>query len=173
MLIFDLWCIVMNALGLRLVEWGMLGRWLIGLAGGHKGVCENCDRLKTRGRSPLRRLRAQPLHCQMLGCCFHFRPLPAEWFVGWGAHLLISLSLAALLPLIWGPGFCTHPKLGPCILVGFCLTGAVTQIFVLPAVRRFKTLQVRRSAFALHSMLLAGNAVYTAAMYIIARTIVS
>lgn len=45
-------------------------------------------------------------------------PVRGERFIGWGAHYLIGVAFAALLPIIWGPGWIQHPTLGPALIVG-------------------------------------------------------
>ncbi len=73
--VMDLWTIVrLRLLGTPLSNYGLVGRWLAGMA---------------RGRFRHDRIAASP-------------PVRGEQIIGWTAHYLIGMAFAAVLLAIWG-----------------------------------------------------------------------
>jgi hypothetical protein len=55
-------------------------------------------------------------------------PVRGERVIGWVAHYLIGIAFAALLPVVWGPGWIDAPTLAPALVVGI---GTVAAPFLL------------------------------------------
>ena len=90
-MVMDLWILVrQRVFGVPAQSYGLVGRWLAGLA---------------RGRFRHERIAASP-------------PVRGELAVGWLAHYLIGVSFAALLLAIWGIGWARQPTLAPALIVG-------------------------------------------------------
>ena len=90
-MVMDLWILVrQRVFGVPAQSYGLVGRWLAGLA---------------RGRFRHERIAASP-------------PVRGELAVGWLAHYLIGVSFAALLLAIWGIGWAHQPTLAPALMVG-------------------------------------------------------
>jgi hypothetical protein len=89
--VMDLWILArQRVFGIPAQSYGLVGRWLAGLA---------------RGRFRHERIAASP-------------PVRGELAVGWLAHYLIGVSFAALLLAIWGIGWARQPTLAPALIVG-------------------------------------------------------
>jgi DUF2938 family protein len=87
----DLWALVRRALlGTPLPNFGMVGRWIAHLA---------------KGR----------VHHDSIAAA---SPVRAELVIGWGAHYLIGMAFALLLPVFWGAEWIRNPTLLPALIVG-------------------------------------------------------
>lgn len=80
--------------GIPALNFAMLGRWLAGLPSG------------------------QPVLTP------HSRPVRGEAALGWLAHYVIGVVLAAALPLFWGPAWLAAPTLLPALGVGILSVAA-------------------------------------------------
>lgn len=97
----DLWAGLRRRLfGLPPPDWALVGRWFAHLP---------------RGRLIHRPITGSPA-------------LRGERAIGWGAHYAIGVTYAALLPLLWGPGWAQQPSLLPAMVVGL---GSVAAPFLL------------------------------------------
>ncbi len=99
--LIDLWAIARRyALGMPPPNYGLVGRWL--------------------AHMPLGRFRHDSITAA--------RPVSGERLLGWGAHYLIGIAFAAILPGIWGASWLQQPTIGPAIAVG---VGTVAAPFLL------------------------------------------
>jgi hypothetical protein len=99
--IMDGWTAVRKRLlGVAPLDYGLVGRWI--------------------GHLPRGRFR----HDQIAGS----PPVRGERLIGWAAHYLIGIVLAAMLLAIWGLDWVHHPTIGPPLVVG---VGSVTFPFLL------------------------------------------
>lgn len=100
--------LVMDAWGLARARWfgvpspdyGLVGRWIAHMA---------------QGRFRHRSISASPA-------------MPGERAIGWLAHYAIGIAFAALLLMLWGPGWLRNPTLVPALLIGI---GTVVAPFLL------------------------------------------
>jgi hypothetical protein len=89
--LMDLWGIARKRLlGIPSADYGLVGRWLAGMA---------------RGRLRHDRIAASP---QVRG----------ERMIGWTAHYVIGVTFAAVLLAIWGLDWARQPTVGPALIVG-------------------------------------------------------
>jgi Protein of unknown function (DUF2938) len=89
--VMDVWAIVRKRLlGVPALDYGLVGRWLAHLF---------------RGRFRHDRISAAA-------------PAPHERLIGWTAHYLIGVALAATLLAICGLEWVRRPTLGPALIVG-------------------------------------------------------
>ena len=89
--VMDLWVLARKRLlGVPAASYGLVGRWIAGLA---------------RGRFRHERIAASPA-------------VRGELLLGWTAHYLIGLAFAALLLAIWGIDWAREPTLAPALIVG-------------------------------------------------------
>src|SRR6185295_1432611 len=89
--VMDAWAIVRkHLLGIPAMDYGLVGRWVAGLA---------------RGRFHHDRIAASPR-------------VPGERAIGWIAHYAIGVAFAALLLAVWGIDWARQPTLGPALIVG-------------------------------------------------------
>lgn len=99
--VMDLWAVARKRLlGIPPLDYGLVGRWLAYVA---------------RGRFRHDRISASP-------------PVRGERLIGWTAHYLIGIALAALLLALWGLEWARRPAIGPALIVGI---GSVTAPFLL------------------------------------------
>ena len=89
--VMDMWAVVRKRLlGIPALDYGLVGRWLAYLAHG--------------------RFRHDPIAASP--------PVQGERLIGWTAHYLIGIALAAMLLAIWGLDWVRHPTIGPALIVG-------------------------------------------------------
>ena len=89
--VIDAWAVVRRRwLGIALPDYGLVGRWL--------------------GYFPRGRFH----HARIADSA----PVRGERVLGWGAHYLIGIAFASLLPLWWGVGWLHRPTPGPALAVG-------------------------------------------------------
>jgi len=87
----DVWGVLRaHFLGIQSLDYGLVGRWLIHLA---------------RGRYRHFQVAAPD-------------PDAVERLIGWAAHYLIGIALAAILLAIWGLDWLQSPSIGPALIVG-------------------------------------------------------
>lgn len=87
----DLWSLLRRGLfGVAPPNYGLVGRWLAWMP---------------RGRFVHGSIAAAPA-------------VAGEQAIGWGAHYLIGISFASLLPLVWGLEWLREPSLLPALIVG-------------------------------------------------------
>lgn len=99
--VMDMWAVVRKRLlGIPALDYGLVGRWLAYLAHG--------------------RFRHDPIAASP--------PVRGERLIGWTAHYLIGIALAAMLLAIWGLDWVRHPAIGPALIVG---VGSVAAPFLL------------------------------------------
>lgn len=168
MCVLDLWCMLARAVGISVINWGMLGRWIFGLFRGRTNVCDSCHFLAERQSKPRPAGFAMHILCSGPKCREMHSPMRRELILGWTLHYVFGVGWALLLPLLWGQGYISNPTLAPAILVGFCMTTLVGQCIVLPALER-KHVDRRRQAPMVHGLLLSGNAIFAMALYTLAR----
>ena len=100
-LAMDLWTLARSRLfGIASLDYRLVGRWLLWL--------------------PRGRLRHHPITSSA--------PLPGERWIGWTAHYLIGIALAAILLAIAGSAWSSHPTIGPALIVGI---GSVAAPFLV------------------------------------------
>ncbi len=105
-LVLDLWVIlVKKLLGMPPTDWGMVGRWLQGLAQGKLLLDTRIER----------------------------SPNLSEKALGWLFHYLIGIAYAVLLLLIWGRGFADTPEIGPIVIVGIIFSSLAGLTVLMPA----------------------------------------
>lgn len=87
----DVWTIVRRRLfGIAAPNYGLVGRWVA---------------LMPRGRFRHDSIAsASAVH--------------GERLIGWLTHYLIGVAFAAIIPVIWGPGWIWRPTLAPALFVG-------------------------------------------------------
>lgn len=99
--VMDIWAVARKwLLGIPPLDYGLVGRWLAYLA---------------RGRFRHDPIAASP-------------PVQGERLIGWTAHYLIGIALAAMLLAIWGLEWARHPTIAPALIVGI---GSVVAPFLL------------------------------------------
>jgi hypothetical protein len=99
--VMDIWTIArQRLLGIPPADYGLVGRWLAWLA---------------RGRFRHDRIAASP-------------PVRGERVIGWIAHYLIGIGIAAVLLAVWGLDWIRYPTLGPALIVGI---GSVAAPFLV------------------------------------------
>lgn len=138
--LMDLWAIARKRLlGVPAPNYGLVGRWLAHMPRGRfrHGAIADAD------------------------------PVRGELFIGWAAHYLIGIGFAAILPVIWGPGWIHQPTLGPALIVGI---GTVAAPFLvmqpgmgagLAASRTPRPAAARLQSLAIHAVF--GLGLYMAA----------
>jgi hypothetical protein len=139
----DLWSLLRaRAFGVPSPDYGLVGRWLAWM--------------------PRGRFR----HLSIAAAA----PVPAEGFVGWGAHYLIGIGYAALLPLLAGPDWFAHPRLLPALAIG---SATVLAPFLLMqpgmgagpfASRTPRPWHARFHSFVMHALF--GLGLYASALFI-------
>ena len=98
----DLWAVIRaRLLGVPVLNYGLVGRWLGHLA------------------------RGTFRHVAIAAAT----PVRGERIAGWIAHYLIGIAFAGALFAIWGAGWIRHPTLGPALAVG--LGSSVAPFLVL------------------------------------------
>lgn len=99
--LMDLWGILRKRwLGMPAADYALVGRWFAYLA---------------RGRVRHRPIAATPA-------------VRGERAIGWIAHYLTGIVFAAILLLLWGLEWASHPSLGPALAVGI---GSVAAPFLV------------------------------------------
>lgn len=142
--VLDLWALVLrHTLGIAGANWGIVGRWLMGLGSGN---------LIYRGTD----LRP---------------PTPVEKALGWTFHYLVGLGYAALYPLVWGAAFLSAPKVLPVVLVGLVMSTLAGLVVLTPGLggglfARKTPDQGRRIALSL-----VNHSVFAVAQFALARTL--
>jgi hypothetical protein len=90
-LVMDAWMLFRSrVLRIPAQGYGLVGRWLAGLA---------------RGRFRHERIAASPV-------------VRGELLIGWVAHYLIGIAFAGVLLALWGIDWARHPTLAPALIVG-------------------------------------------------------
>jgi hypothetical protein len=90
-LAMDLWAIARTRLlGARSPDYGLVGRWIAYM--------------------PRGQFRHRPISASA--------PVRGERLIGWSAHYLIGIALAAVLLTIWGVDWVRQPTVGPALIVG-------------------------------------------------------
>jgi hypothetical protein len=90
-LVMDAWMLFRSrVLRIPAQGYGLVGRWLAGLA---------------RGRFRHERIAASPA-------------VRGELLIGWVAHYLIGIAFAGVLLALWGIDWARHPTLAPALIVG-------------------------------------------------------
>jgi hypothetical protein len=93
----DFWTIVRKILfGVAQPNYGLVGRWIAGLARG--------------------RLGGTPIAAST--------PVSGERAIGWIAHYAIGIAFAALLPAFWGAQWIHNPTFAPAMIVGIATVAA-------------------------------------------------
>ncbi len=105
-LVLDLWVLLVEkVLGIPPTNWGVVGRWLKGIAAG-RFVADTTDDSKIT------------LTEKSLGWCFHY---------------IIGVVYAALILIIYGVEFISNPTLAPVIVVGVVLSTIAGLGILMPA----------------------------------------
>ena len=100
--LMDLWLLFLRrGLGMRTLDYAMLGRWLGHIPRGTY-VHENIGKAA---------------------------PVPGERILGWCAHYAIGITFAAVLLSIWGLDWARSPSLLPALVIGLATVAA--PLFVL------------------------------------------
>lgn len=95
--VMDVWGLVQkHLLGMKPLSYGLVGRWLGHMASG--------------------RLRHEAIGAAA--------PVAGENVIGWVAHYLIGVGLAAVLLAIWGMDWARHPTVGAALVVGVASVAA-------------------------------------------------
>ena len=89
-LVMDLWTLLLKALGVPTLNYGLVGRWA-----GHLQ-------------------RGQWTHSNIGATA----PIPGELLLGWGIHYAVGIVFSALLITICGIGWLQDPTWGPALAVG-------------------------------------------------------
>jgi hypothetical protein len=140
----DVWTIVRKSLfGIAQPNYGLVGRWIAGLARG--------------------RLGGTPIAASA--------PVGGERTIGWTAHYAIGIAFAALLPAFWGAQWIHNPTFAPAMVVG--ITTVVAPYFILQpgmgaGIAASRT--PRPAAARLHSLVM--HAVFGVGLFV-AGTIIS
>ena len=89
--VMDVWTLVRGRLlGIPAQSYGLVGRWLAGLA---------------RGKFRHERIAASPA-------------VRGELVIGWIAHYAIGIAFAAILLAVWGAEWARRPTLAPALILG-------------------------------------------------------
>lgn len=104
-IVLDVWARFLRRwFGIPGANWGIVGRWLLGLAAG----------------KPV--YRGENVQAPNLG----------ERVLGWTFHYLVGIAYAAFYPLIWGAGFMASPSPGPVLLIGLGLSTLAGMAILTP-----------------------------------------
>jgi hypothetical protein len=95
--------------------WGVLRKWLLGIASPDYALVGRWIVYLTRGRFRHAPISASP-------------PVRGERLIGWTAHYLIGIAFAGTLLAIWGLEWARRPTIGPALIVGI---GSVAAPFLL------------------------------------------
>lgn len=163
-LAFDLWCLLTRTMGIVVVEWGLLGRWAIGLFRGKVSICDSCHHVRKNGGDIRPAGFALRLLCHQGKCDDFARLTRGELLLGWCLHYTIAIGWVLMVPLIWGWGYLRAPTLIPALLVGFVLSSLVGYLVTLPALKLGK-INHGRHTLQVNILMLAGNAVFAMAIY--------
>lgn len=99
--VMDVWLLALKRMGLRTLDFGLLGRWV--------------------GHMRHGRLRHAPIAASA--------PVRGEVALGWLVHYAVGVGFAALLVLLAGPGWLQRPTPVPALLVG--IVSVVAPLFVM------------------------------------------
>ncbi|EKT4502752.1 MULTISPECIES: DUF2938 family protein [Pseudomonas] len=101
----DIWVtLVEKVTGLPPTNWGMVGRWLLGIPQGH-WVLSGTD---------------------------ESAPRTGEKALGWAFHYGVGISYSVLLLLIWGVEFVHAPTLMPVLIVGVVISTLAGLMILMP-----------------------------------------
>lgn len=141
-LALDLYGLALNkAFGIPRANWGLVGRWLIGL---------------TRGRPVL--ADKSPPHGH-------------ETLLGWLFHYAVGLAFAAAIPLFWGAQAVHTPTPLPFIAIGFIASTLAGLTVLIPGMGGgFLASKLPNPTAAIGRLLLA-HVVFTAAQYGVAAAL--
>jgi hypothetical protein len=103
-LLLDLWSLGLKRLGVPVLDFALLGRWI-----GHM----------RRGRWSHRRIADAA-------------PVAGESWIGWSAHYAVGVAFAALLVSVYGPAWALSPTFFPAFVIGV-LTAAAPLFILQPA----------------------------------------
>ncbi|WP_115718006.1 DUF2938 family protein [Gallaecimonas mangrovi] len=104
--VLDLWVtLVKKVLDIPPTNWGMVGRWIGGLAQGKLVLDTRNDK----------------------------QPNTYEKALGWAFHYLIGIGYAVMLLLFWGPGFASHPTVLPIFIIGVVVSTLAGLAILMPA----------------------------------------
>lgn len=165
--IYDVWTLLLRAMGFVVIDWGLFGRWLMGLFRGRVNICRTCLAIPEHVRAKRRVGVISPLVCGLGSCRFAAKPTRAERCVGWMLHYVFGIFYAMLLPAFWGAHYIERPTLAPALLVGFCLTSFSAQFVVLPGLKRRHTAKPRVAPI-LHALLLTSHIIYAMTLFWVA-----
>ncbi|MCC2659120.1 MAG: putative rane protein [Panacagrimonas sp.] len=95
-LVMDVWLIVLRRLGVRTLDFALIGRWAVHV------------------------LRGRFVHDAIAKA----EPVRGEAAIGWSVHYGVGIAFAALLVAISGTGWIEEPTLGPAIFFGLISVSA-------------------------------------------------
>lgn len=105
-LVLDIWGVLLFKMkGITPTNWGMVGRWLMGLRQGEWVATQQNVQ----------------------------SPSLIEKISGWSFHYLVGIAYAVILVLAWGTPFIQSPTLLPIILVGIVLSTFAGLMLFMPA----------------------------------------
>jgi len=134
----DVWVTLVGKLtGRAPTNWGMVGRWLLGMRYG-QWVLRGDDRSA---------------------------PSQAERALGWAFHYLVGISYSVLVLLGWGPGFVQSPTVLPVVLVGLVLSTIAGLTILMPGLGAGFLGSRLPDRCARYVYLVLAHTVFAAAMY--------
>lgn len=143
-LVMDAWGAVLRRLGVRTLDFAMLGRWIGHLPEGqwvHDGIA-----------------RAAPIE--------------GERLLGWTAHYAIGVTFAAILVAVFGLSWARSPSLGPALGVG--VVTALAPLLVLQPALGAGIASSRTATPVFNAMKsVASHAVFGLGLYLSARAAAS
>lgn len=140
-IVLDLWVtLIQKLLGIPPTNWGMVGRWLLGLPKG-KLVLDTSNNAE---------------------------PTLGEKTIGWLFHYLIGFAYAAIILILWGTQYIVAPTLLPAIIVGLVLSTIAGLAILLPAMGGGFFGRKLPNPFITLIYLVVAHAFFTAGQYIFA-----
>jgi len=105
-ILLDLWVtLVEKATSIPPTNWGIVGRWIIGIPNGH----------------------------WTLDTSVNHEPTVTEKVLGWLFHYIVGIAYAVLIILLFGAGFIDSPSIMPVIIVGLILSTLAGLAILMPA----------------------------------------
>lgn len=140
----DIWVTLAEKVtGLPPTNWGMVGRWLLGISQGH-WVLRSAD---------------------------ESAPSTVEKALGWAFHYVVGISYSVLLLLIWGVEFIHAPTLMPVLIVGVVISTLAGLMILMPGLGAGFMGRKLPNQGVVFVYVLVAHVVYASALYVAAIAI--